>query len=149
MKYPLLINGETGISVVGIPRNKFPREGAIFLVDTGVPGITQPLVNLFLPQIIDDKAIKKVIEFANNKRQCEATERKRDRALRRAILRHPGHQQSADREDEWLNDFDRRKFAGTEFIALADHHMQLETARKRNLKLRQHPRNECDAQEVS
>ncbi len=40
MKYPLLINGETGISVVGIPRNKFPREGAIFLVDTGVPGIT-------------------------------------------------------------------------------------------------------------
>lgn len=64
MKYPLLINGETGISVVGIPRNKFPREGAIFLVDTGVPGITQPLVNLFLEKCQDpeyDKLIQETL----------------------------------------------------------------------------------------
>lgn len=47
LKYPLLINGG-GIRVVGIPRNKFPIEGAIFLIDTGKPGITQPLVNLFM-----------------------------------------------------------------------------------------------------
>lgn len=47
LKYPLLINGESGIQVVGIPRNKFPLDGAIFLIDTGKPGITQPLVNLF------------------------------------------------------------------------------------------------------
>jgi len=47
LKYPLLINGKRGINVVGIPRNKFPLEGAIFLIDTGKPGITQPLVNLF------------------------------------------------------------------------------------------------------
>lgn len=64
LKYPLLINGETGISVVGIPRNKFPREGAIFLVDTGIPGITQPLVNLFLEKCQDpsfDKLIKETL----------------------------------------------------------------------------------------
>ena len=47
LKYPLLINGG-GIRVVGIPRNKFPIKGAIFLIDTGKPGITQPLVNLFM-----------------------------------------------------------------------------------------------------
>lgn len=53
IKYPLLINGERGIRVVGIPRNKFPAAGAIFLVDTGRPGITQPLVNLFLEKCRD------------------------------------------------------------------------------------------------
>ncbi len=70
LKYPLLINGETGIRVVGIPRNKFPREGAIFLVDTGVPGITQPLVNLFIEKCQDpefDKIIKKTLIPLNNK----------------------------------------------------------------------------------
>lgn len=70
LKYPLLINGETGISVVGIPRNKFPREGAIFLVDTGIPGITQPLVNLFLEKCQDpafDKLIKETLIPLNDK----------------------------------------------------------------------------------
>jgi len=62
LKYPLLINGETGISVVGIPRNKFPIEGAIFLIDTGKPGITQPLVNLFIEKCQDDAYNKLVQE---------------------------------------------------------------------------------------
>ncbi|MCK4569215.1 MAG: hypothetical protein KAT76_02940 [Bacteroidales bacterium] len=60
LKYPLLINGETGIRVVGIPRNKFPREGAIFLVDTGRPGITHPLVSLFFEKC-QDPAFDKLI----------------------------------------------------------------------------------------
>lgn len=71
LKYPLLINGETGISVVGIPRNKFPREGAIFLVDTGKPGITHPLVNLFFEKCQDpeyDKQIKETLIPLND--QC-------------------------------------------------------------------------------
>jgi len=70
LKYPLLINGTTGISVVGIPRNKFPREGAIFLVDTGKPGITQPLVNLFFEKCQDkefDGLIKETLIPLNNK----------------------------------------------------------------------------------
>ena len=70
LKYPLLINGETGISVVGIPRNKFPREGAIFLIDTGKPGITQPLVNLFFEKCQNpafDKLINETLIPLNNK----------------------------------------------------------------------------------
>ncbi len=70
LKYPLLINGETGIRVVGIPRNKFPVEGAIFLVDTGKPGITQPLVNLFFEKCQDpafDKLVKETLIPLNNK----------------------------------------------------------------------------------
>ncbi|MEN8224586.1 MAG: mevalonate kinase [Bacteroidota bacterium] len=70
LKYPLLINGESGIRTVGIPRNKFPREGAIFLVDTGKPGITQPLVNLFFEKCQDadfDRQIKETLIPLNDK----------------------------------------------------------------------------------
>ena len=69
LKYPLLINGQTGIRTVGIPRNKFPREGAIFLVDTGKPGITHPLVNLFLEKCQDntfDSLVKETFIPLNN-----------------------------------------------------------------------------------
>ncbi len=70
LKYPLLINGGSGIRVVGIPRNKFPLEGAIFLIDTGKPGITQPLVNLFFEKCQDpayDKLIKETLIPLNDK----------------------------------------------------------------------------------
>lgn len=70
LKYPLLINGQAGIRVVGIPRNKFPREGAIFLVDTGKPGITHPLVNLFFEKCQDeefDRLIKETLIPLNDK----------------------------------------------------------------------------------
>jgi mevalonate kinase len=53
LKYPLLIDPQGQIQVVGIPRKKFPLQGAIFLVDTGRPGITQPLVNLFMDKCKD------------------------------------------------------------------------------------------------
>jgi len=69
LKYPLLINGG-GIRVVGIPRNKFPIKGAIFLIDTGKPGITQPLVNLFFEKCQDvafDKLVKESLIPINDK----------------------------------------------------------------------------------
>ncbi|MEE4256629.1 MAG: hypothetical protein V2I47_06310 [Bacteroidales bacterium] len=69
LKYPLLINGG-GIQVVGIPRNKFPVKGAIFLIDTGKPGITQPLVNLFFEKCRDkafDKLVKETLIPLNDK----------------------------------------------------------------------------------
>lgn len=69
VKYPLLINGG-GIRVVGIPRNKFPLKGAIFLIDTGKPGITQPLVNLFFEKCRDsafDKLVKGTLIPLNDK----------------------------------------------------------------------------------
>lgn len=48
IKHPLLINNQRDISMVGIPRNKHDKNGAIFLINTGNPGKTGPLVNIFL-----------------------------------------------------------------------------------------------------
>ena len=47
LKYPVLIKSKDELSMVGIPRNKHNKEGAIFLINTGKPGKTEPLVNLF------------------------------------------------------------------------------------------------------
>jgi mevalonate kinase len=48
IQFPLLIHSKTNIETVGIPRNKFNGDSAIFLINTGKPGKTGPLVNLFL-----------------------------------------------------------------------------------------------------
>ena len=48
IQFPLLINSKTNIETVGIPRNKFNGDSAIFLINTGKPGKTEPVVNLFL-----------------------------------------------------------------------------------------------------
>ena len=48
IQFPLLIKSKRDISTVGIPRNKFNGNSGIFLVNTGKPGKTEPLVNLFL-----------------------------------------------------------------------------------------------------
>jgi len=48
IQFPLLINSKTDIETVGIPRNKFNGNSAIFLINTGKPGKTEPMVNLFL-----------------------------------------------------------------------------------------------------
>ena len=65
IKYPLLIRSAYDIQSVGIPRNKFEKGGAIFLVNTGKPGMTGPLVKQFLnqcqeenfKQLVDDELI--------------------------------------------------------------------------------------------
>ncbi|MCB9016465.1 MAG: mevalonate kinase [Lentimicrobiaceae bacterium] len=55
VKHPLLIHNKRDICMVGIPRNKHDKKGAIFLINTGSPGKTGPLVNLFLDKCkIDD-----------------------------------------------------------------------------------------------
>lgn len=48
IRYPLLIKGKTDIRTVGIPRNKHDKNGAIFLINTGKAGKTEPLVKMFL-----------------------------------------------------------------------------------------------------
>jgi len=48
IKFPLLIKSKEDIRTVGIPRNKFNNDSAIFLLNTGNPGKTEPMVNLFL-----------------------------------------------------------------------------------------------------
>jgi len=47
IRYPLLIKDKHHIHTVGIPRNRFNKNGAIFLINTGQQGKTGPLVNLF------------------------------------------------------------------------------------------------------
>jgi len=47
LNIPLLIKSKTDIGVVGLP-DTLEGKGAIFLLDTGSPGETQPLVNLFM-----------------------------------------------------------------------------------------------------
>lgn len=54
IKYPLLIRNRSEIETVGIPRNKFPKNGAIFLIDTGRIGKTGPLVKLFFDRCNDE-----------------------------------------------------------------------------------------------
>ncbi|MBW6490048.1 MAG: hypothetical protein K0B15_02525 [Lentimicrobium sp.] len=48
IKHPLLIHNRKDVCMVGIPRNKHDKKGAIFLINTGTTGKTGPLVNLFL-----------------------------------------------------------------------------------------------------
>lgn len=55
IKFPLLIKSKSEISTVAIPRNKDAGNGAIFLVNTGGPGRTEPLVHLFLEKCKHDK----------------------------------------------------------------------------------------------
>jgi len=48
IQYPLFIKKSSEINTVAIPRNKFDKNGAIFLINSGAPGKTAPLVNHFL-----------------------------------------------------------------------------------------------------
>lgn len=47
LNLPLLINSKTDISTVGIPEQK-EGKGAVFLVNSGSPGETAPMVQIFL-----------------------------------------------------------------------------------------------------
>ncbi len=48
IKFALLIKNKDVITSITIPRNRDEGDGAIFLVNTGGPGRTEPLVHLFL-----------------------------------------------------------------------------------------------------
>jgi mevalonate kinase len=54
IKNPLLIRSKTDIETLGIPR-EFPKNGGIFLINTGKPGKTGPLVNLFFEQCKEER----------------------------------------------------------------------------------------------
>ena len=51
LKHPMLIRSRKNISIVGIPRNEQDKGGAIFLIDSGNPGKTGPLVSHFLEDL--------------------------------------------------------------------------------------------------
>lgn len=48
LKHPILIRSKEDIDPVGLPGMDANGKGAIFLINTGQPGETQPMVNLFL-----------------------------------------------------------------------------------------------------
>ncbi len=62
IKYPLLIRNRKEIETVGIPRKNFKKDGAVFLLDTGRPGKTGPLVRNFFERCRDDKFMRLVRE---------------------------------------------------------------------------------------
>jgi len=71
IQYPLLIKDKSNIITVAIPRNKFDKNGAIFLINSGKPGKTAPLVKQFLSNY-EDAAYQKVInnEFIPTNNRC-------------------------------------------------------------------------------
>lgn len=58
---PLLIRSRQDISAVGIPGDEKNKDGGIFLVDTGSPGKTEPLVNLFMDNC-ENENYKKLVQ---------------------------------------------------------------------------------------
>jgi mevalonate kinase len=63
IRHPLLIRNRSAIETVGIPRDRFGTNYAIFLVDTQTVGQTGPLVNLFLEKCRDEQYFKQVKEI--------------------------------------------------------------------------------------
>ena len=62
IKHPLLIHNSKSVCMVGIPRSKHDKKGAIFLINTGSPGKTGPLVNFFLDKCKVDDFMTRVRE---------------------------------------------------------------------------------------
>jgi len=60
IRHPLLIKNKLQIETVGIPRDKFGPNSAIFLVDTGTLGKTGPLVKLFFERCKKDDFLDQV-----------------------------------------------------------------------------------------
>jgi len=69
IRHPLLIRNKMQIETVGIPRDKFGANNAIFLVDSGIPGNTGPLVSLFMERFKKEEfsnQVNNVLIPANN-----------------------------------------------------------------------------------
>jgi mevalonate kinase len=69
IRHPLLIRNKMQIETVGIPREKFGANSAIFLVDTGTLGKTGPLVKLFFERCKEESffnQVRSVFIPANN-----------------------------------------------------------------------------------
>jgi mevalonate kinase len=62
IRHPLLIRNRLQIETVGIPREKFGANSAIFLVDSGILGKTGPLVKLFTEKCKEEDFVSQVRE---------------------------------------------------------------------------------------
>lgn len=70
LNIPLLIKSKTDIGTVGLP-NSLEGKGAIFLIDSGSPGETEPLVNLFMENL-KKEGFRKMIrdQFVTYNNRC-------------------------------------------------------------------------------
>jgi len=59
---PLLIRSREDISVVGIPGDEDNKKGGIFLMNTGTPGKTEPLVNMFMSNCENSPGFKELVK---------------------------------------------------------------------------------------
>jgi len=62
LKNPIVLENAHHISSVGIPRKEIQKEDAIFLVNTGKPGKTGPLVKLFMDKLKNSNYKKLIID---------------------------------------------------------------------------------------
>jgi len=51
LNLPVLIKSKDDLGTVGLPQESAEGKGAIFLVDSGKPGNTQPMVNIFMEKM--------------------------------------------------------------------------------------------------
>nr|WP_321451385.1 mevalonate kinase [uncultured Carboxylicivirga sp.] len=62
LKHPLVLQNKQQISSVGIPRKDILDDDAIFLINSGKPGKTAPLVKLFMDKVKDSNYLKAIEE---------------------------------------------------------------------------------------
>jgi mevalonate kinase len=70
LSLPILINSKDNVEPTGIPSQKKSGQGAVFLLDSGAQGETQPMVNIFMENMKNDgfrKMIKdKFVKHTDN-----------------------------------------------------------------------------------
>jgi mevalonate kinase len=54
LQLPLLIRSKTDLGTVVLPSTESNGDGAIFLLNSGIPGETQPMVNLFMEKLKEE-----------------------------------------------------------------------------------------------
>lgn len=71
LNIPILIRSKTDLNQVGLPSFNQNGKGAIFLLNTGEPGETQPMVNLFMEKLKQD-GFRKVVreQFVKYNDEC-------------------------------------------------------------------------------
>jgi len=71
LNLPVLIRSKNDVDTIGIPSENKDGKGAIFLLDSGGPGETQPMVNIFLEKM-KNEGFRKVIseQFKKYNDEC-------------------------------------------------------------------------------
>jgi mevalonate kinase len=71
LNLPVLIKSKTDVDTIGIPSQNLEGKGAIFLLDSGTPGETQPMVNIFLEKM-KHEGFRKVVseQFKKYNDEC-------------------------------------------------------------------------------